>query len=397
MHDIKRPFLNGGCDCYLMSSDLNPLKFSKQRFLFLDGLRGIAAVYVMLFHFYSILKEKTGFQFFAPLDFFLLEGHVGVQIFFVLSGFVIAYSVHRQQIDASFIGRFFLRRSLRLDPPYWIALLTTVLVSFFSVTFFSKPFHTLPNAKDVLINGFYMQDFLQTERIIFVSWTLCLEIQLYLFFVLGLGVLFWIHRSLKLDTEKMEESLVFIGSFLFLFIFSLAQGSGILTPTISGLFIPYWYNFFMGVILSWIYLQKLQERYFWICCLLMLIILMLAPSKQLGETLGISLGLMWILKNDLMQRLAHPIFQYLGKISYSLYLTHWLLGGKLMDSLSRRVEGELDSIGAGILLGLGLLVAFLTAHYFYKWIELPSLKWSQSLKKTNETYGTLKNQEPDLI
>ena len=58
----------------------------------------------------------------APLETALKLGFVGVDIFFVLSGFVIAYSVREARITPRFLGRFALRRSIRLDPPYWITI-----------------------------------------------------------------------------------------------------------------------------------------------------------------------------------------------------------------------------------------------------------------------------------
>jgi peptidoglycan/LPS O-acetylase OafA/YrhL len=49
-------------------------------------------------------------------------GHFGVPIFFVLSGFVIALSLDGKPMSLEIIGRFILRRSIRLDLPYWTAI-----------------------------------------------------------------------------------------------------------------------------------------------------------------------------------------------------------------------------------------------------------------------------------
>lgn len=45
------------------------------------------------------------------------HGNLGVAVFFVLSGFVIAHSLHGVRVTPSVVGRLMLRRSLRLDPP----------------------------------------------------------------------------------------------------------------------------------------------------------------------------------------------------------------------------------------------------------------------------------------
>ena len=80
-------------------------------------------MWVVLFHAYAgrhfgLLESWLPVPARAVLD----AGHLGVQIFFVLSGFVISYSVSRYRVDARFIGRFALRRSIRLDPPYWMSI-----------------------------------------------------------------------------------------------------------------------------------------------------------------------------------------------------------------------------------------------------------------------------------
>jgi peptidoglycan/LPS O-acetylase OafA/YrhL len=60
----------------------------------------------------------------------LLErGNLGVPIFFVLSGFVIAFSLDGKPIGLPLVGRFMLCRSIRLDPPYWSAIIITVVFS----------------------------------------------------------------------------------------------------------------------------------------------------------------------------------------------------------------------------------------------------------------------------
>lgn len=102
-----------------------------RRFEFLDGLPGIAALAVILFHFNGTLKDHGVFVAPAPLDFLYGLGRYGVQIFFVLSGFVIAYSLRYEKITSLFCLRFFLKRSIRLDPPYWLIVALMVGLSFF--------------------------------------------------------------------------------------------------------------------------------------------------------------------------------------------------------------------------------------------------------------------------
>lgn len=353
-----------------------------QRFLFLDALRGIAALYVTLFHLYSILKDKTAFSFTSWVDAFLLEGPLGVQIFFVLSGFVIAYSIRGQPITLKFFGQFFVRRSIRLDPPYWMAIFLTLAVGMFSVIFFTKPKESMPAFKEVLVNLFYLQDILKMERIIHVSWTLCLEIQLYLFFVAFTGCLFWFQKK-NHHQEKAFDSKIFAIPLTALFIYSLSQNLENASTSFTGLFTPYWFNFFIGCQLCWIHEKILSPRYYWLSCALMLLFIFVGAQKQVIEALCISLFIYLVgLCGGLAHLLGSKFFQYMGKISYSLYLTHWLFAGKFLDAMARRYSEQIDLYFSLLLLGVSLLIAFITAHLFYQWIELPSLRWSQLLKST---------------
>ena len=92
----------------------------------MDALRGVAALSVTWFHFThgnetflrdGLLKSSGTF------------GWLGLFTFFVLSGFVIPYALHRAAFQLPQLGRFLLKRIVRLDPPYF-ATVVVVLVLF---------------------------------------------------------------------------------------------------------------------------------------------------------------------------------------------------------------------------------------------------------------------------
>src|SRR5262245_38603017 len=95
---------------------LSSLKISG-RLHFLDALRGLAAVAVMLFHFFhkgvSPLHERLAASLPAWMSHTLSSMYCGVDVFFVLSGFVIAFSMDGQTTNVRYAGNFILRRSLR--------------------------------------------------------------------------------------------------------------------------------------------------------------------------------------------------------------------------------------------------------------------------------------------
>jgi peptidoglycan/LPS O-acetylase OafA/YrhL len=118
-----------------------------------------------------------------------------VQIFFVLSGFVIAYSLRQEKISPRFCLRFFLKRSIRLDPPYWLIVALMLMLNFMGSVIFNKGGEFLATPFQVLMNLLYLPDFPHIPRILPVAWTLCIEIQFYMsFFLLLLVYQFFMNR-----------------------------------------------------------------------------------------------------------------------------------------------------------------------------------------------------------
>src|SRR5690349_7916766 len=81
---------------------------NKPHFEILDGLRGVAAIAVVIFHFMEIAVPD-------PKKNFIAHAYLAVDFFFCLSGFVIAYA-YDDKIAATGIGSFLRRRLIRLHP-----------------------------------------------------------------------------------------------------------------------------------------------------------------------------------------------------------------------------------------------------------------------------------------
>lgn len=89
------------------------------RFTYVDALRGIAALSVLVYHFTgSLIRNFPHNPLPKPIFSLLSHGNMGVEVFFVLSGFVISYTLRNAWVTPGYVGRFALRRSIRLDPPF---------------------------------------------------------------------------------------------------------------------------------------------------------------------------------------------------------------------------------------------------------------------------------------
>ncbi|WP_307695775.1 acyltransferase family protein [Variovorax boronicumulans] len=88
-----------------------------QRLESIQFLRGLAAFAVLLFHICTLSNDYSGGVFFAP---FVSIGNAGVDLFFVISGFVMVATTYEKFDVPSTATRFAVHRLSRIYPPYWI-------------------------------------------------------------------------------------------------------------------------------------------------------------------------------------------------------------------------------------------------------------------------------------
>ncbi|MEV5412355.1 acyltransferase [Thermopolyspora sp. NPDC052614] len=158
----------------------------RARLACLDGIRGVAALFVMVHHCW--LLSFPGY----PRDTgpgwagWLLYGHFAVVVFIVLSGFSLAVSPARSGWRLGGLGRFAQRRAWRILPPYWAALALSLVIAW---TVIPQPGEGPPTAKSVLVYGLLTQDLFGAPSPNGAFWSIAIEAQLYLAFPAMLLVL----------------------------------------------------------------------------------------------------------------------------------------------------------------------------------------------------------------
>lgn len=363
----------------MQAETLSPLSPApnKRRFEFIDGLRGIAALLVVFFHFNNLLKDVYHLSLPSVFNSLFSQGHCGVEIFFVLSGFVISYSIRNYSVTLPFACQFFIKRSIRLDPPYWITMALLVVLSLCANCFKSTP-AALPSSSEIFANLFYLAGFLHMPWILPVAWTLALEIQFYLFLILLIKVIQPLNRQ-STSRKFSSSALAIISGLIF---FSLVQNTSYAwLPSLSGLFIYEWYSFSVGCLACWAMLGFISSRFFWIHLGLISGYAIFYDPDAIVTCLTALLIFYTAYQGRMHERLASPLFQYLGRISYSLYLTHWAFGLKILDLTIRYFGTDLDHfIKILFLMIFALGCTLLGAEIFYRLVEEPSIKLSQRLK-----------------
>lgn len=291
----------------------------------IDGLRGVAAFAVFLFHC-GEGGHLTNLMAVTPawFEWIIHQGHLGIAIFFVLSGFVIAHSLRRNSVTFPLVGRFLLRRSVRLDPPYWFAIALTIGLAVVSAYF--VPGKQLPSisAGQFVAHVFYLQEVLGYPEIGPIFWTLCQEVQFYLIYALLLAV------TRNDPAQSMQGRATVVGIAVAALI-SLLWPLGIVTwEPWRGSFLPLWHCFLLGAGAYWTWQYPRMAIYYFSY----VAILTFAAALKLDDvTLAAALTAiaLWYATTTggIYRWLNWRWLQFLGLISYSLYLVHNPVSGGL--------------------------------------------------------------------
>ncbi|MSR58300.1 MAG: acyltransferase [Planctomycetaceae bacterium] len=414
------------------------------RATFIDALRGIAALSVACYHIfrYGPLPEQAAQVVPGFLQVWFNHGWIGVQVFFVISGFVIAYSVRNAWVTPAFLGNYALRRSIRLDPPYWATIAIVLLVHWvFALKFgFDSPMDvpepmTSPLSWQlVLAHMLYLQNILESQFVQSILkmqykfenlsagfWTLCIEVQFYLLYVVGLGIAQRISNRprpappppIAGQTGPSQSAAPrAVGAVGLLVVFAPIAVLSLfwwnLDSATDMWIIHFFCMFFLGCAAWWALDGRVPSRVFWGYVSLLLVRLALDAREAYGEALldgsttATGLGDAAASSIDLKVALVAGIavyllgragrlgttlnyrwLQYLGRISYSLYLIHFPVG-HVVTTLGyehMQVNGTLSPVGAAGWLLAALVASFIAAHILYTFVEGPSVRLSSRFKR----------------
>jgi peptidoglycan/LPS O-acetylase OafA/YrhL len=152
----------------------------------LDGVRGLAALYVVVNHIFE--RAFPGY----PADHApfwaagFIYGRFAVVVFIVLSGLSLSLAPARHGWRLESVGRFARRRAWRILPPYWAALVFSLAVAWLVVP---PPGEGVPGLGSVVVNGLLVQNLVPEPAPNRAFWSIAVEAQLYLLFPLLLLLL----------------------------------------------------------------------------------------------------------------------------------------------------------------------------------------------------------------
>jgi peptidoglycan/LPS O-acetylase OafA/YrhL len=143
----------------------------------LEGIRGLAALYVVVYHIF--LRAWPGYPggHHAPFwAVWLSYGRGAVAVFIVLSGFSLGLGPARSGWKLKSIATYARRRAWRILPPYWAALGFSLVMTWYVL---AQPHLPAPNGKSVVVYGLLVQDVFTVGSPNRVFWSIAIEAQLY--------------------------------------------------------------------------------------------------------------------------------------------------------------------------------------------------------------------------
>lgn len=265
---------------------------------YVDGLRAIAVLAVVISHVgkHSLVSPAS------PLGFVLRQGAHGVDLFFVLSGFCLAYPSLSRRAGAAIsfdVFRYAAHRLVRIVPPYYAAIV--------ALTVFSLAIGKTVHFDNVVKYALF--DDIQLPQLNNSFWTLPVEFRWYFLFPVVLYV--WTH-------SRRAFTALFLAVVATAFTRAWSSDLGTLPA------------FMLGIVAADAYVRSPRiARYAWMFFLVLFVLDARSGVAEWGDDFGIRWYLAFFAltvaggANGVFRAiLEHPAARFIGTASYSIYLVH---------------------------------------------------------------------------
>lgn len=355
----------------------------------LDGVRGIAILMVLVWHYFvcQVMAAEPG-GVVSVISSKLILTWSGVDLFFVLSGFLIAGILLDHKETTNYFRIFYLRRVCRILPLYFLLLGLYLAVSLTSLP--AKPAYSwlLPNPLPIWSYATFTQNIFMGLRGDFgphwlgVTWSLAVEEQFYLVVPV---LVYFLPRKV-----------------LLLVLFAAIIAAPILRSTYPGLnaFIntPWRSDSILSgaalaVLVRWNPFIAAVRKLPWL--LLLIFLALLAGAIQMTLKPGLmgvwnhfwlaafyAVFILMAFANSLPilgRILASSLLVWFGRLSYGIYMFHQAVSGLMHGAFGRGAPQMLTGSDMGITLG-SLVITLLLAMISFRFFESPILNWGHRFK-----------------
>jgi len=343
-------------------------------------------------------------------------GFVGVDMFFVVSGFVIGLTMVNEQVLTGKVSfrRFFERRFFRIFPPLSFMVAVMTVYAYFVVPFTKAQDFFIQQARAALFsygNFFFMfrklDYFVQSGDITFFlhTWSLGVEEQFYIALPLAIGILALIGRRFDVSQRIRLWTIAFVvlgAASACVMVLSSDEKYGWLDPRFRPGFLFYspftraW-EFLLGLLVAIAVLRYEQGRKYLnstirtvlsVIAILVIIYVLVTRVDGNGSQIvacaltALATGLLVFSlpgsKLDVQEFFGIRAFQAVGNSSYSIYLWHWIGVSVSLDLM--RPDSSVDKL---ILVAASMIPAMLS----YRYIEQPFRKLRSGNNRTKVIAG----------
>jgi peptidoglycan/LPS O-acetylase OafA/YrhL len=335
---------------------------SGRRLTEIDSLRGMAALAVLSFHFTT--RYEAIYRFSGYLPFHAPWGYLGVNLFFVISGFVIYMTLDRTDVGADFL----VSRFSRLYPAYWAAIaLTFCITSVLGLPGKAVPWHI------AVLNIPMFQMLFFVPMVDGVYWTLLVELLFY-------GLAYALFAARRMNYVLHALCALFA---LRLVYWGFAEFAHVDLPwRIRQLLILDYIPFFgLGIVAF--RLSQRRGRYplaDLLTAMLAIGVLAVGDSALLAAVALGCFAAVWLAAQGRLGFLRFPLLVWLGTISYPLYLLHEYIGWSLLRQFQRQGLAPMAAIAVTTTLVIGL------AAVVSKLVEYPGMAYIRRKYRESRQY-----------
>jgi peptidoglycan/LPS O-acetylase OafA/YrhL len=358
-----------------------------KKYGYIDALRGLAILPVLLVHTGRKLAGHSDL-----MDFITFKGQYGVQLFFIASALTLFLSFEqRKKIDLQNTTRYFLiRRFFRIDPAFYLAILI------YTLDYWIRPLSGFPNPVNighVLLSFFFMNGF-SVKAINYVppgGWSVAIEMLFYFF----IPVLFS-------RIKQTRQAIILFFITVFISLLANFAGRWMLTDVFPvNAFDRKWFLYFwlpnqmpvfmLGVCLFHVLqhpvsVSRLTANLLtWISLLAMIPVFYLVQQYDVQgffpEHLVIAVlfsVIVFAMSQAKISLLDNRFTRYLGKISFSMYLFHFIVLD-VCAAVWKRIAFGSPVIQLMLLYGITLLLSILVSLLSYRLIERNGVRYGARL------------------
>jgi exopolysaccharide production protein ExoZ len=348
------------------------------KFKLIQVFRGVAAMLVIMHH---LIANSINHLNYVTYNNFFNFGFIGVDFFFVLSGFLITY-IHFPDLESpkkdSTIN-FFKKRFIRIYPIYWVVAIITTAIYFKSTPIFMQEAGIKMDFNSLQTLKFLFQSFLlipnEAIRLIGVAWTLSYEILFYIIF--GIGIIF-----------GFKKAKIIAGVWIVLIlIFSF-------TPPSNNEYLRFLFNviiieFLMGCVVAYLIRKKINISFKYTLPLIIILFVLLLKNIHINglvfhrDIYNVTLMALFFSlityscvrfdqKNTSIKIPALLIL--IGDASYSIYLSHNMFLSALTRACAKLNPTFLNKSGLPIITTIIFLITIFLGIIIHLLLEKKLLK-----------------------